>query len=117
MNSRPLATAAAGALEELRRWMAGHHVDAAYVTHPVSIEYLTGFRASPMERLMALAVRSTGATLIVPALEKESAEGHSRNAEIVAWRDGEDGYALVARALSGSREIAVEKEHLSLHAA
>ncbi|HYL08479.1 MAG TPA: aminopeptidase P family protein, partial [Candidatus Udaeobacter sp.] len=47
----------------------------------------------------------------------ESAEGHSRNAEIVAWRDGEDGYALVARALSGSREIAVEKEHLSLHAA
>lgn len=97
--------------------MAGHQVDAAYITNPVSIEHLTGFHASPMERLMALAVRSQGATLIVPALELESAEAHARHAEIVAWRDGEDAYALVARALAGSRDVAVEKEHLTLHAA
>jgi Xaa-Pro aminopeptidase len=83
----------------------------------VSIAYLTGFHASPMERLMALAGRADGATVIVPALEQESAEAQARHADIVAWRDGEDGYALVARALYGARDIAVEKEHISLRAA
>lgn len=97
--------------------MAGHHVDATYVTNPLSIAYLTGFRADPLERLMALAVRAGGATLVVPALERERAEERARDAEVVAWRDGEDPYGLVANALSGARDIAVEKRHLSLHAA
>lgn len=97
--------------------MAGRHIQAAYITRPVSIAYLTGFFAEPMERLMALAVRHDGATLIVPALEQQNATEHAGNAEVMAWRDGEDAYGLVARALSGTGEIAVEKEHLSLHAA
>ncbi len=57
-------------LEDLRAWMAAHNVDAAYVTKPVSIAYLTGFHAEPYERLMALTVRPDRATLIVPALEQ-----------------------------------------------
>lgn len=97
--------------------MAAHHVDGAYVTDPVSIAYLTGFRADPLERLMALAVRPDRVTLIVPALEQERAAAHARHADVVAWRDGEDAYALVAEALSGSRDIAVEKRHISLDAA
>ena len=53
--------------------MASQGVDAAYITRPVSVAYLTGFRSEPMERLMALAIRPEGATLIVPALEKDHA--------------------------------------------
>lgn len=97
--------------------MAARHIDAAYITRPVSIGYLTGFFAEPIERLMALAVRPNSATLIVPALEQQKAAVHAENAEILAWRDGEDAYGFVARALAGCSEIAVEKEHLSLHAA
>ena len=104
-------------LEDLRKWMAAHNVDAAYVTKPVSIAYLTGFHAEPYERLMALAVRPDRATLIVPALEREKAAGHAADsAEIVSWRDGEDAYALVRAALERCAEVGVEKEHLSLHA-
>jgi Xaa-Pro dipeptidase len=106
------------ALEDLRAWMARHNLDAAYVTKPVSIAYLTGFHAEPFERLMALAVRPDRATLIVPALEREKAAGHAADrAEIVSWRDGEDAYALVRAALEGCAEVGVEKEHLSLQAA
>ena len=89
----------------------------AYITHPVSIVYLTGFHADPFERLMALAVRPDGATLIVPALEQQRATAEAPHAEVVGWRDGEDPYALVQRALARSVEIGVEKEHLSLHTA
>ena len=94
-----------------------HHLEAAYLTHPVSIAYLTGFRAEPHERQMALVVRRDGATLIVPALEQQKATEQVSNAQVVAWRDGEDPYALVARALAGLAEVGVEKDHLTLHAA
>ena len=97
--------------------MESHHLGAVYITHPVSIAYLTGFHSEPFERLMALAVRRDGATLIVPALEQQKASAHDAQAEVVGWRDGEDPYAPVARALAGNAEIGVEKEHLTLHAA
>src|SRR5438874_9312062 len=86
---------------ELRRWMANRHLDALYITRPVSIAYLTGLEANPHERLMALAVRADGATLIVPAIEEEKAHARATNTDVVAWRDGEDAYDLVSRALSG----------------
>ena len=97
--------------------MASRHLDALYITRPVSIAYLTGFEANPHERLMALAVRGDGATLIVPALEEQKAGSLASHADVVAWRDGEDAYELVSRALAGLTEVGVEKEHLTLHAA
>jgi len=97
--------------------MAARRIDVAYITRPVSIAYLTGFHADPHERLMALVVRAAEATLIVPSLEEEKANAQASDANVVAWRDGEDPYELVARALAGNVELAVEKEHLSLHAA
>jgi Xaa-Pro dipeptidase len=96
--------------------MVRHNLDAAYITKPVSIAYLTGFHAEPFERLMALAVRPDRATLIVPAIEREKASRDAEQAEIVSWRDGEDGYALVRAALEGCSEVGVEKEHLTVQA-
>ena len=97
--------------------MASQHVDAAYITRPVSIAYLTGFRSEPMERLMALAIRPEGATLIVPALEKDHAVSAVSEVGVVAWNDGEDPYVLVREALTGADRAAVEKDHLTVRQA
>ncbi len=97
--------------------MANRHLSALYITHPVSIAYLTGFAANPHERLMSLTVSASGATLIVPALEAENPNARAASVEVVSWRDGEDPYELVGRALGGVSEAGVEKEKLSLHAA
>jgi Xaa-Pro dipeptidase len=94
--------------------MARHDLDAAYLTRPVSIAYLTGVRVEPYERLLALAVRPDGATLIVPAIERENAERAKADAAIVSWRDGEDPYRLVHAALEGTVRLGVEKEHMTL---
>ena len=104
-------------IEDLRTWMSRLNLDAVYITKPISIAYLTGFHAEPFERLMALAVRLDGATLIVPALEREKAVNHAASVEVVSWRDGQDPYGLVRDALDGCVEVGVEKEHLSLQAA
>ena len=97
--------------------MAERQLEAAYISLPVSIAYLTGFFADPHERLMALIVSGDGVTLVVPALEREKADARAAGAKVVAWRDGEDPYALVSEALKAVSEIGVEKEHLSVYAA
>jgi len=94
--------------------MEGRHLEAAYVSRPVSIAYLTGFFAEPHERLMGLVVRRDGATLVVPALEREKAQARTDGVAVVPWRDGEDPYALVSQAMRGVAEIGAEKEHLSV---
>ena len=111
------SVAAANALSDVRQWMLGRHLTAAYITNPVSIAYLTGFSANPHERLMALTVRERDAVLIVPQLEHEKATKRAPDVTVVGWRDGEDAYAYVDEALAGLSEIAVEKEHITLQAA
>ena len=118
--SSPLSsprTAPATRLSDLRGWMSRHSVEAAYITCPVSIAYMTGFHAEPHERLMALAVRPDRTTLIVPAIERENADRVSDQAEVVAWRDGEDPYELVRKAIEACARLGVEKEHLTVQAA
>jgi Xaa-Pro dipeptidase len=111
------STASTTRLSELRGWMAQQGLEAAYITRPVSIAYLTGFQAEPHERLMALAIRSDRATLIVPALERDHAVSGSDQAAVVGWRDGEDPYELVRDTLEDCARLGVEKEHLSVQAA
>ena len=97
--------------------MESRHLTSLYLTNPMSIAYLTGVFANPHERLMALVVRPSDARLIVPALESENASRHGSGVTVVAWRDGEDPYALVQDALGSATEIGVEKQHISLYAA
>jgi Xaa-Pro dipeptidase len=104
-------------LDRLREWMRSEAVDAACLTDPVSIAYLTGFSANPHERLMALLLRGERAVLVVPGLEEESAAAAARGVAVSAWRDGEDPWAAVAAALDGGApvsRVAVETGHLSL---
>jgi Xaa-Pro dipeptidase len=102
-------------LERLRRWMEAEGADAAFLTNPVSIASLTGFRAEPHERLMALAIGPRGAQLIVPGIEVEAARAAAAGVEIRGWQDGQDPYALVEAALGDApARLALEKDHLTL---
>jgi len=104
-------------LGDFRAWMESDRIEAAYVTRPVSIAYLTGVFADPYERLMALVVKRDSVTLIVPAIERENAERTKLEADIDSWADGEDPYRLVHKALHGTARLGVEKEHLTVAAA
>ena len=110
----PATSRAAGSLVRLRTWLADQEIDAAYVTKPVSIGYLTGFHAETHERLMALIVRIDSASLIVPAIEHDRAARTATDYGVVAWQDGEDPYAHVREMLKGDDRVAVEKDHLTV---
>ena len=54
--------------------MDAARLDAICVFYPARIAYLTGFHHIPTERPIALILGPKGATLVVPAVEKEHAE-------------------------------------------
>jgi Xaa-Pro aminopeptidase len=101
-------------LTRLREWMATAGVESVYISNPVNIAYLSGFRGEPGERTMALVVTDAQAVLLVPALEAESAVGQATGVEVVGWQDGQDPHRAVEPLLAGISRLAVEKGHLSL---
>ena len=104
-------------LGQVRGWMASAGAGAAFVSDPVSIAYLTGFRAVPHERLMALIVREDEAVLVVPGLEEERAAAKALGVRLRPWRDGTDPWVEVAPELGQlAGALAVEKDHLRLAA-
>lgn len=101
-------------LARLRDWLGARGLEAACLTNPVSIAYLTGFRCNPHERLLALVVRRDRSVLVVPGMEEENARGHASGVEFAVWRDGEDPWALVQEAAGRAAALGVEKDHLTL---
>ncbi len=101
-------------LKRFQDWMRSEGVSAACLTDPTSIGYLTGFFCKPYERVLALAVGDGTAVLVVPALERDNAEGSASDVEVAAYADGEDGFQLVREALGDASRLAVEKGHLTV---
>ncbi len=74
-------------------------VDAVLVGVGPDLEYLTGYRAMPLERLTMLVVTPGSApVLVVPRLERAAAEVEVRtDVTIDTWDETDDPYALALR--------------------
>ena len=77
-------------------------LDALLIGVGPDLEYLTGYRAMPLERLTMLVVPASGpTTLVVPRLELAPARASAAVATdavaIATWEETEDATALVAR--------------------
>lgn len=95
---------------------------AALIGVGPDLDYLTGYRAMPLERLTMLAVvAAQPPVLVVPRLEEPAARAGLRTeVEIATWMETEDPHALVAGLLerAGGRAaatIAVSDRLWSLH--
>ena len=72
--------------EAVAAGMEAAGLDAICVFYPARVAYLTGFHHIPTERPIALVVGSSGeAALVVPALEKEHAEGTAAVDQVRAY--------------------------------
>lgn len=102
----------------LQRWLHDQGADAALVTSPASLRYLSGWHSRhALERLVALLLPVRGeAALLVPALEAEAARSSGLHVE--AWRDDRDPFRALASLAghlgAGTSRWAVEKGHLTL---
>jgi len=100
MTSHPMIPAKRYA-ERLRRFgelVAERDLAAALIGVGPDLDYLTGYRAMPLERLTMLAVVAAHApTLVVPRLEEPAARAGLRTpVEIATWMETDDPHDLVA---------------------
>jgi Xaa-Pro aminopeptidase len=86
-------------LQRLSDAVATGDVDAALIGVGPDLQYLTGYRAMPLERLTMLAVvAGTAPWLIVPRLEEPAARAGLRvPLEVVTWTETEDPHGIVAQ--------------------
>jgi Xaa-Pro dipeptidase len=91
-------------LEKARGLMRSNGMHALMLTGGTSMEYFTGMRWGLSERLLAAIIPATGsAFLVTPKFEEERAmeQAHQgplgSDADVYAWEEDEDPYALIAQ--------------------
>ena len=96
-------------VDAVRAWCLTQGADAAVITKPASVAYLTGVFVNPHERLLALFIARDGARLVLPALEHDRARSAVRDATLVPYEDGEDAIGQGELGV-----VAVEKDHMTV---
>ncbi|MGJ5711714.1 M24 family metallopeptidase [Staphylococcus auricularis] len=95
-------------INEIKRQQA----DAAWITTPLNIFYLTGYLSEPHERLLALLIKADGQqVLYCPQLEVEEVKQSPFEGDIVGYLDTENGLEKAPQSFS---KLLVEAEHLTL---
>ena len=95
-----------GRIEKAKKLMRALKMDALVLTGGTSMEYFTGMQWGVSERLLAAIIPVKGsAFLVTPKFEESRAMEQARtgplgaDAQVHAWEEDEDPYALVARGL------------------
>ena len=99
------AAARAERLARARKEQGERGVDALLLGPSADLEYLTGYRPPPLERLTMLVVPAAGdARLVVPALEAPLARGQlgELELEVAAWAETDDPVRLVTDTLAAA---------------
>ncbi len=92
-------------IDRLTTLAATGGLDAVLIAVGPDLEYLTGYRATPMERLtMLVLIPGRDPVLVVPRLERAAAEAELRvPVEIRTWAESDDPYALVLTDVTTAR--------------
>jgi Xaa-Pro dipeptidase len=109
-----------GRLEKAKRLMREQGIDALMLTGGTSMVYFTGIQWGLSERLLAAFIPATGKPfLVTPKFEEERAMEQvalgpmTEGADVYAWEENDDPYALIANGLRArgltTATIAVEE--------
>jgi Xaa-Pro aminopeptidase len=94
--------------DRTRTRMAELGVDALLLSVGPDLPYLTGYAATPLERLTMLVLPRDGdATLVVPRLEAPRVTERPDVFGLRPWEETEDPVAIVARLAGGAATVAV----------
>ncbi|HEY4554120.1 MAG TPA: Xaa-Pro peptidase family protein [Bacillaceae bacterium] len=106
-------------LDKLIAWLKAEDIDAAFITSPDNVFYLSGFRCEPHERLLGLAVfKEDDPFLVCPGMEAADAKNAGWNHEVIGYSDTDPVWEFVENSANTRtdriRTWAIEKEHLNV---
>ncbi|MFP4946162.1 aminopeptidase P family protein [Staphylococcus pseudintermedius] len=99
-------------IEQLVQTLKEQQADAMWVSNPINIFYLTGYKSEPHERLFALLVRADGQQILFcPQLEVEEVKTSSFTGDIIGYLDTENPFDK-HRETYGT--LLIEENHLTV---
>ncbi len=106
-------------LETIQQFLTDHKTDAALVTTPDNIFYLSGFSSDPHERLLGVMIfRDAEPFIICPLMEVPDVKAAGWAYEAVGYEDTDDAWEFVkeaaGRRMESIQSIALEKSHLTV---
>lgn len=99
--------------------MKENGIDAAFITTPDNVFYLSGFKSEPHERLLAIAIfQEAEPFLIAPKMEIPDVKAAGWKFEAVGHEDTDDAWEIAAKAVAARKlspkKIAIEKSHMNV---
>ncbi|EGQ3921258.1 aminopeptidase P family protein [Staphylococcus pseudintermedius] len=99
-------------IEQLVQTLKEQQADAMWVSNPINIFYLTGYKSEPHERLFALLVRADGQQILFcPQLEVEEVKTSPFAGDIIGYLDTENPFDK-HRETYGT--LLIEENHLTV---
>lgn len=106
-------------IEQLQNYLNEMEIDAAFITNPDNVFYVSGFKSDPHERLLGVMVFKNAAPfLICPQMEIPDAKSAGWSGDIVGHVDTENAIEVLHRTASAKAEsirtLAIEKSHMTV---
>ncbi|PSL35246.1 Xaa-Pro dipeptidase [Planomicrobium soli] len=106
-------------VQQLQSYLKEQSVDAAFITNPDNVFYISGFRSNPHERLLGVMIFQEAAPfLICPQMEIPDAKNAGWSGDIVGHVDTENAMEVLYRtALKRGvslNKLAIEKSHMTV---
>jgi len=106
-------------IKQISTYLKEHNLDAAFITTPDNVFYISGFRSNPHERLLGVAIfQDSPPLLICPKMEMPDAKAAGWEFDIVGHQDTENPWHLLRQAFEGKGiqvgNLAIEKSHMTV---
>ncbi|MBQ0139709.1 MAG: aminopeptidase P family protein [Kurthia sp.] len=106
-------------VEQIQKYLQKTGVEAAFITTPENVFYLSGFLSDPHERLLGIMIfKDTAPLMICPKMEVPDAKAAGWSYEVIGHDDKEDAWEVlatkVASLVGGIQSLAIEKSHLTV---
>ena len=106
-------------INQISSYLKENNLDAAFITTPDNVFYVSGFRSNPHERLLGVAVFQDAAPLLIcPKMEVPDAKAAGWGFDIVGHQDTDQPWDLLKHAFEEKgiavKRLAIEKSHMTV---
>ncbi|MDX1770042.1 MAG: Xaa-Pro peptidase family protein [Planococcaceae bacterium] len=106
-------------INQISTYLKKHNIDAAFITTPDNVFYVSGFRSNPHERLLGVLVfQDAEPLMILPQMEVPDAKNAGWNFDVVGHQDTDQPWQLLKQAIENKKitpsQIAIEKSHMTV---
>jgi len=103
----------------VQQYLKHHQIEAAFITAPDNVFYISNFSSNPYERLLGVMIFQEATPLLIcPQMEVEDAKATEWKHDIIGYLDTDNAWGILAEAVKSRgislKTIAFEKTHVTV---